>query len=394
MKRLLLYIALGAGLSACIYPYTPDLESDPNSTLVVDGQILVGGISTFRISYLMPLSGNPTGVALGTGWVEDDQGNRYERLPDYYVDADWVGPGGPTSPGPATYPTNYIQVNTYNAPLGRKYRGVIECDGETYVSDWLQPNPAPVIKDISFEPDERNVTVFVDLEASLEGSGYIGFMYDEAWKFHSDFYPEWYVDTSTWTYINAMEVQYEYPNYWCYRNMSNQNIVLLDYTSLEGRDIHHFPVQTFSRSDSRNHQRYSINVKAFTLSKEAFQFNKQMQEISDIGGDLFTPEPGAIPGNLVCESHPEKEVMGLVLAGDMTSKRAYMYGDYYIYYEPYYDFSRVSQPQMPKFYYDMGYRPIKTVRSEEGDFVGWQHESCINCLLRGGTKTKPDFWEE
>ena len=75
MKKILLYIVLGAALSSCIYPYKMDLESTPDQTLVVDGKILVGGTSTFRLSYLMPLTGNPTGIALGTGWVEDDQGN-------------------------------------------------------------------------------------------------------------------------------------------------------------------------------------------------------------------------------------------------------------------------------------------------------------------------------
>lgn len=397
MKKLLLYIALGAGLASCIYPYTPDLESDPERTLVVDGQILVGGISTFRLNFVMPLEGPAAGVALGNAWVEDDQGNRYDRLPDYvYYDYDSPGNGyGGDSLKGSMGLSNNIRVNTLNAPLGRKYRAVVECDEETYVSDWIEPHAAPEIKNISFEADASTVTVYVDLDAGLDGSGYIGFMYDETWRFHSDFYPEYLVtNTDSWTITPTVELQYEYPYYWCWRNMENQSVVLLDYTSFEGNTIMKFPLKTFSRTDSRNHQRYSINVKAFTLSKEAFQFNKEMEDISEIGGDLFTPDPGAIPGNFTCETHPEKEVMGLVLAGDVTSKRAFMGSDFYIHYEPYYDFARVSPEQMPTYYFDMDWRPIKLVRSDEGDYIGWQHESCINCLLRGGYQTKPDFWED
>jgi hypothetical protein len=398
MKKLLLYIALGAGLASCIYPYSPDLESDPERTLVVDGQILIGGISTFRLNFVMPLEGPSAGVALGNAWVEDDQGNRYDRMPDYVVQYDspggsYYGGGGYAESSMGL--SNNIRVNTLNAPLGCKYRAVVECDGETYVSDWIEPHAAPEIKNISFGADDTSVTVYVDLDAGLDGSGYIGFMFDETWRFHSDFYPEYLVtNTEKWTITPTMELQFEYPYYWCWRNMDNQSVVLLDYTSFEGNIIQKFPLKSFPRTDSRNHQRYSINVKAFTLSKEAFQFNKEMEEISEIGGDLFTPDPGAIPGNFTCETHPEKEVMGLVLAGDVTSKRAFMGGEYYIYHEPYYDFAKVTEDQMPRYYYDMGWRPIKLVRSDEGDYIGWQHESCINCLLRGGYQTKPDFWED
>lgn len=397
MKKILLYIALGASLSACIYPYNPDLESNPDQTLVVDGQVLVGGISTFRLSYLMPLSGNATGVARGMAWVEDDQGNRYEQIPDNMVYYDSPGPGygGEGYGGGSAQLSNNIRVNTANAPLGRKYRAHVECDGATYVSDWLEPDPAPTIQNISFTADDNTVTVNVSLDAGLNGSGYIGFMYDETWQFHSDFYPQYYIDTDSWTYIDAMEVQFEYQYYWCYRNFSSQQITLLDYTSFEGSTITQFPLRRFPRTDSRNHKRYSINVKAFALSKAAFQFNKQMQEISEIGGDLFTPDPGAIRGNLICESDPTKDVMGLVLAGNVTTKRAFMYDDFYLRHEPRYDFVKVERDEMPHYYYDMDFRPIQDTQTEElGQFVGWGPESCINCLLRGGYQEKPDFWED
>lgn len=375
MKKILSYIALGAALASCIYPYTPDLEGETDQTLVVDGQILVGGTSTINLSYMMPLDGYPTGVALGTAWIEDEQGKRYGEQ--------------------AASPSNRIQIDTEDAPVGHQYRAVIQSGGETYVSDWMDPNPAPTITNISFEANDYNVTVYVDLDAGLEGSGYIGFFYDETWEFHSDYYPEYAVNTENWTYINLLEAQYEYPYYWCFRNHVSPQIVLLDYTSFEGTTIRKFPLTTFARTSNRNHKRYSINVKAFALSKDAFMYNKQTQELSDIGGDLFSPDPGILQGNLVCESDPSREVMGMVLAGNVTSKRAFMYGTYYIHHEPYYEFVKVTQDKMPLYYNYMNFRPVKDVRTEEdGDFIGWAPHSCINCIEAGGYQEKPDFWED
>lgn len=397
MKKILLYIVLGAALSSCIYPYKMDLESTPDQTLVVDGKILVGGTSTFRLSYLMPLKGNASGVAMGTGWVEDDQGNRYERMPDYVIEGDSPtgGGGGIIAPIP-TYSTNIIQINTNNAPLGRKYRGVVQCDGETYVSDWLDPDPAPVIENITFTADETTVTVNVDLNVGLEGSGYIGFLYEETWEFHSDYYPEYMIYPPNWgAYVSTMEGQFEYPYYWCWRSVNPQSITLLDYTTLDGSNVRQFPLKRFPRTDSRNHKRYSINVRAFALSKAAFAYNKQLQEISEIGGDLFSPDPGALPSNLICESNPEREVMGLMLAGNVTTKRAFMYGDYYLYREPVYDFIDVPEEKREQYYYDLNYRPVKDVRTPENTvYVGWGPHRCINCIEAGGTQTRPDFWED
>ena len=375
MKKILLYILLGAALTSCIYPYKMDLESNPDQTLVVDGKILVGGTSTIRLSYLLPLTGNATGVARGRAWVEDDQGNRYGNQ--------------------ETALSNNIQINTMDAPLGRRYRGVVECDGETYVSDWLDPDPAPVIENISFTADETMVTVNVDLNVGLEGSGYIGFMYEETWEFHSDFYPEFLVSPGSWTYMSTMEGQFEYPYYWCWRSASPQSMVLLNYTSLEGTNVRKFPLKSFSRYDSRNHKRYSINVRAFALSEAAFKYNKQLEEISEIGGDLFSPDPGALPSNLICESDPQRDVMGLMLAGNVTSKRAYMSSDFLIYREPVYDFVDVALADRPFYYNQLNFRPVKEVRTpENGVFVGWGPHSCINCIEAGGTQTRPDFWED
>ena len=398
MKKILIYIALGAGLASCIYPYNLDLESDPNQTLVVDGQILVGGTSIIKLGYLMPLNGQSTGVALGTGWVEDDLGNRYDRQKDYITQYD--SPSGSGNNGNEevipSQPTNIIRVNTNNAPLGRKYRAVLEVGGETYVSDWVTPDPAPTIKDISFSADEATVTVSVDLDPGLDGSGYIGFMYEETWEFHSDYFPEYMIYPPNWSnYVSTLDGQFEYKYYWCWRDMNPQNITLLDYTTMDGSTIRQFPIRRFPRTDSRNHKRYSINVRAFALSKEAFEYNRKTQELSEIGGDLFSPDPGAIPGNLVCESDPEREVMGLVLAGNVTSKRAFMYGDYYIYRDPAYDFVDVPEERREHYYKDLNFRPVKDVRTPENTiFVGWAPHYCINCIQAGGYQTRPDFWED
>lgn len=374
MKKWIFILALAAGLSSCIYPYTPDIESNPEETLVVDGHILVGGTSSIRLSYLIPINGKSTRTPRALAWLEDNKGNRYQ------------------APGEAVL-TNSFDIPTHPAPGATEFRAVVEVDNETYTSAWITPDPAPEITDIRFTADASTVYVTVDLKPGVEKTGYAGFMLEETWEFHSDVYPEIFIDPDTWEYYPPGP-NYEYPYYWCYRSVAFNGSLLVDYSSLSGDVIRDIPVRNFSRSDSRNHRRYSILVKGFALSKEAYDYNKQTQDLSQVGGDLFSPDPGALEGNLVCETHPEKDVMGFVQAGYVTTRRAFLSNIYLYAVKPIVEYAYVTLDDMPVYYYDYNYRPVMKTAFYDGvvDY-GWAPHRCINCLEAGGTQEKPDFWD-
>lgn len=389
MKKWISILLLAAGLTSCIYPYKPDIEVDPDPTLVVDGHILVGGISTIRLSYLTPIVGEVTKIPRGNAWIEDDRGHQYTVPPLYQDSPDGSSPEGYSYN--STFLTNTFNINTPAAPGASQYRAVVEIDGETYSSAWITPDPAPEVKGIHFMADDRKVYVMADLKPGVDKTGYAGFLLEETWEFHADVMPEEFIDPETWEYYDPEK---EYPYYWCFRSVDLNGSVLLDYTSLTGDVIHEIPVRSFLRTDSRNHRRYSILVKAFALSKEAYDYNKQTQEMSEIGGDLFSPDPGALDGNLICETHPDKEVMGYVQAGYVSSRRAFMTNEFLIPVLPTVEYLQVPKEEMPVFYYDYNYRPVKKMGFGDGVVdVGWAPQRCINCLLMGGTKEKPGFWD-
>lgn len=383
MKKWLSYLVAATCLASCVYPFDPELPDDVAKTVVVDGRILVGGVSTIQLGYLTPInSQNLHAWPNGQAWIEDDLGNRYtaeESGGNIFTiyGTQMIGAYGGASQQPATF------------------RAVAVVDGETYTSDWLTPDPEPSIENIRFEADETTVYVTVDLNPGLNSTGYIGFLFDETWEFHSQIYPDYYVDTNTWSYVSYMESQSPYPFYWCWRSYSPAQVRLFDYTDLAEGTIKGLPVRSFSRTDGRNHKRYSILVKAFALSKEAFQYNKQTQEISELGGDLFSPDPGALTGNLSCESNPELSVMGMVLAGRVAQKRAFVDSyKYLISRPPSVTYEKVKREDMPQFYYQNNYRPAVMVDFEDGADIGWVHHRCINCIEAGGTQERPSFWED
>lgn len=372
-KYLYSAVAVLLGVSSCIYPYDADISKETDQTIVIEGEVLVGGTTTIRLSYLTELgslasSRHPAGRA----WVEDRDGNRFESS---NKSLSWN-----------------ISIPTETAPSGKQYRAVIEVDGETYVSEWLDADPKPTINGIHFGSDGVKVTVYVDVDAQACHSGYMGFSFDETWEFHADFIPEVVVNPNGWQYSDMMGA---WPFYWCYRSSVSQQMVLLDYSALEGAQTKQYPVHSFLCIDSRNHQKYSILVKAFALSRDAYLYNKQTQDMSELGGDLFSPEPGMLQGNLTCTTDDGRQVMGLILAAEVATKRAFLDNRYLRVTRQDDSFMvEVPEEKMPVYYYDMNYRPIKYVTMEDRQVVGWGPHRCINCLEAGGTQEKPAFWDD
>lgn len=369
MKKLLLSAAVMAGtLTACVYPFDPELDISAEKIPVVDGNIRLGDYSSLRLDYLMDLDGPIRANASGEAWIEDNLGNRYNPLSN----------------------SSSMQFDTREAPADRQYRAVVVMNGETYHSAWLTPEPAPEITGISFTADEDDVHVDVSLKSGASGSGYIGLSYEETWEFHSDFTVQYVIDPNSWTYSMLMG---SYPFYWCFRDHNSQSTTLVDYSQLEGGEINHFPLLSFPRTDSRNHKRYSILVKAYSLSEEAGEYLRQTEEISQAGGSLFSPDPGALTGNLVCASNPEKEVLGLVKIGVISHKRAFLQGIYLKSVRPSEAMLILPREEdLYSLYYFENYRPVKDIALGDEKGIGWGPHRCINCIEAGGYQITPYFW--
>ena len=379
MKRLpLLLILFFACLGSCVYPYDSLPESRKERTLVVDGRILIGGISTINLNYVIPLSANSTFPPSGTAWIEDNLGNTFKSASN-------------ASSSSFSIPTDTPAAGATS------YRTVVEVDGERYVSDWVTPDDPPVIENINFEADDDNVSVMVDLGTGSSRTGYAGFLLEENWEFHADEFPRSYIHTDTWEYFTdheIAEIDSVYYHYWCFRGDTAKSVVMLDYSGLEGDVVKSFPVKKFSRTDSRNHRRYSINVRAFSLSKDAYEFGRKLREMSNVGSDLFTPDPGTLKGNMHCETDPLQDVMGIVLAGKVTSRRAYMHGQFAKQVQAYVPYIFVEKEDMPSLYFNRKYRPVRLLPFEDTLNVGWAPIRCIDCVEAGGTLAPPDFWNE
>ena len=374
MKKTILYILTAVFAVSCVYPFDPEINVEADRMVVVDGSIVIGGTSTVSLSYVTNLDKTKETILKpkADAWIEDSNGNRFNSGTSIISDK--------------------VSIPTTTLKPGLQYRAGVKVDGDTYYSDWVESEPAPEINSIEFTSDGNLVYVWADVKVPDSRSGYVGFSFEECWEFHAEYYPDYLVNTDNWV---VYPIQFPWPYYWCYKYDQSRQNVLWDYSALQIEDVYSFKVHTFPCTDNRNHKKYSILLKAFALSKDAYVFNKKTQEMSELGGDLFSPDPGMLKGNVHCENDPEKQVYGYVMACEAASKRAFLTSIYQKPVAPSDAFLiSVATEDMSHYYYDLNYRPVKDVQSEDGSFIGWAPSRCINCVDAGGTQTEPDFWDE
>lgn len=375
MKKILLYGLAALVAASCVYPFTPDESFIPDEELVVDGDIVIGDFSTFHLRGLMPLLTTPSSEPRfsGTGWIEDDAGIIY----------------------PSESMSTSVKFDTRSAPADRRYRLHLDVrrEGETrsYSTPWLDVFPAPVIEKLGSYADETNVFITVSLSSPVESGRYYCWDFEETWEFESDFYPNYTVDPRNgYAYEDLMV----WTRDWCWRSdRSRQTSFATTEELTENRIVdHHF--YSFSRRDSRLDRRYSINVKAYSISPEGYTFLRTLRENSDNTGSLFSPSPSELCGNISCDTDPDEKVLGFVEAVASASKRLYLDSLYAIRGGDLFAGLVIVKDEEKEQYYNMGYRPVDyyNINGEFG--MAWAPERCIDCIAAGGTQVRPEWWED
>lgn len=369
MKKLFVLTALFL-LASCTYPFSVELEDIDEPSLVVDANILIGNTSTINLSYLEPLRVGQRGASSGRPdanvYLEDEAGNTYPAANSY---------------------GKYV-IPEFNPAGSGKYRLTVVSDGKIYRSEWVEPVAPPKITDISFSTDTENVYIQLSMEDDGNGSGYAASVMEEIWNFHADHLRNLGYDPDNNTVYTLMDP--DEAHYWCWRKRNVETQSILDYTGMGG-NVKGFVLATYSRSDSRNHREYHAKIKLWNLTKEQYEYRKLLEENASIGGNLFSPEPGEIRGNVYCESDLSEKVFGYVNISMVVTREVSMDGRFLIDKGPNSKLIEVS-PENYLERYNKGYMPINYIQNSEGfEVPGWGLGRCYDCIQAGGTLEKPDF---
>lgn len=394
MKKTLLTFFAAAAVCACTYPFTPVLPDAEDRPLVVEGNLLIGEQSPIRLSVVKPLSEDSVAPSKDDGilsakiTVEDNAGINYPVTGSYL--------GGFTARMESAVPGREYRMTIYlTLPKTEQERASEEDDPvevEVYQTPWLKVHTAPFIGDIRFTAEEDYVQVQATMTPSESDNPYYFWEFDENWEEHAQYNPGYFFDLETEDYYQ--QDGWVNPNYYCWYKASSREPGLYSAERLSANRMERQVIRSIHRTDTRFQVLYAILVRTRGISPEGYKYYGTVGRNSNLTGDLFSAMPDKVSGNIQCISDPSRSAIGFIEAVTTASKRIFIDSRYYREALP-------DQREVPELnveytltdHYKSGYRPLYPgIDRNKVSGMLWCPLACIDCVVNGGTKDKPDFW--
>lgn len=366
MKKVLYILASLLLAASCVYPFDVELSSDIDQALVVEGSIALGGNSYVNISNVRTFDGRYTAPPSADILLEEENGATY--------------------PGVLQFP-GYYRLFTEDANQDSRYRLTIVYKDKTYTTDWTELAKVPIIDHVSFSADYTHVHVALSVNRKDAPSDYLSVSFQEIWYFHASFVKELGYNPKN-NSIYVIE-EPDYSLYWCWQKNNSSGSTILDCSNF-GDIVEDWEFTSFNRASNRNHGQYYIKVNLRSMTEDEYRYWKNLNDVSSIGGNLFSPEPGDVASNLRCITDENTPVYGYVSFSKVCSTVATLDSRYYKQQssEGLYQFEPMEYP----LYYDMGFEPVKELSDGMGNMVpSWGQRRCFDCVAAGGTLEKPEF---
>lgn len=389
---ILLFLLIGALFGGCTEPFSPDLLPEAESILVVEATL-----SNESKNHEILLS--RSSQEAGTLQVEEN------------ASISIVDDNQQTFTFSESEAGKYISDIAFSAEPNRFYRLFITTsNGRVYASKSAALPQTTQIENVEAQKTVTDsgldgVTITVDSFDPTGNSTYYRYEYEETYKIIA---PLWSPDELRVVSEENMTVGiFERINQdrTCYAT-DRSNTIILTKTSGVGEDrVTDFSVRFLNQNNYIISHRYSILVKQYVLSREAYTFYEKLLEFSGSASLFSESQPGFINGNIFPEDDGNDRVVGIFEVSSVSEKRTFFnYSDFF------------PEEELPPFVdgctptdFKLGGEPsvFEWVKSKRvsytnhitnplnGNLEGYTvvPRVCGDCTELGSVIV-PDFWEE
>ena len=369
------FILIMFSFVACKEKYDIKVSSVSQSSLVVDGNLNISGGSTaIHLSRTVPIRDT---VKLNTE-------------PAAVVNVE----GKDNTLAVLTETTSGTYIGNLNLAIGNEYRLRIKTkDGKLYLSDYVIAKQNPPIDSISWIRTKDGVTIYANTHDPQNNTWYYRWNYEETYEFHSHYASGWKYVEATNEVVPRLASEFVYI---CWRTNISNDILLGSSAKLNSDIISEFPIMFIPNNSEKLSVRYSIFVKQYSLSKEAFEYLQLMKKNTESIGSIFGVLPTEINGNIHCISDPSEQVIGYLTASPEREQRIF-----------------IDRNDLPGWFYLMECQqqlipnnpdslrlafpmliPIDAIFAGTPKPQAYyaSDPDCVDCTHRGGTTSKPSFW--
>lgn len=371
-KPLLFLILLTA---SCVEPFDIPVRNEDVGFLVVDGYINTKThTATVSLSRAIPLSdenGFPRELN-ATVTIEEDGEKKYFL---------------------SSLKNGQYQLTNHEFEDHKRYRvHIVTANRKEYYSEFITTKAAPPIDSVSWAPTKDGISIRIDTEDPTGGTQYYRWEYVETWKYEAPLSSEYKLENGVAVGRRGHEHMKT-----CYATEASKEILTgttinFSKDKFVDQEITFLPVLS---PKSRIH--YSILVRQFAVSKEAFDYWQQLSINTETLGGLFDPQPSSLNGNIHSVSDPDEQVLGYFDGGSISESRLFLkYTELPEYLQLYPGPSHCVENEIePNRVYELGNFYLITTAVYSGPvLIAYKYTTpdCANCTLQGGTTRKPDFW--
>lgn len=360
----------------CKERFEPELKTINSRLLVVEGVINVGGEPTvIHLSRTIPAAESGKTIAIEKDaqvYIESTDGQSYQLLENQ----------------PGTYQSAVLNLDSQ-----KKYKLKIISKGQQYLTDFLEARVTPPIDDVTWESKTNGVQVYVSTHDNTNNSRYYRWDFEDTWIFYAN-----YKSTLIWDGTGLRPRNWDTEDiYRCWRTTNSTSIVVGSSIKLNNDVIYKQPLAFIPSTSEKFTEKYSILVKQYVLTKEAFDFWENLRKNTENLGSIFDAQPSQLTGNIRNVNNPNEPVLGYISVGNVETKRIFIGKDELPSWVPdpivkcSLDSIDVNNAQI--FANTNYYIPIGEIWNDTGKLVGyrWTTKECSDCTLRGVNK-KPNFW--
>jgi hypothetical protein len=382
IKYLVVILTL-AQLTSCREPFDPAIKPVKNGYLVVDG-VIVSGKSQTIITLTRTMALNETDEII----YEQNAEVKVEGADNSVFILNGIGSG--------QYAIDSLMLDN-----GILYRlKIVTSDGNTYASDYVPVLSPPPIDSVSWTQEKDpeldqmyNFHVFVSTHDPNNATRYYLWNYEETWKYHAPVKSYVGLIGDSIMYISTAEQE---KLYFCWQSEKSKSILIGNSVKLSQDVISMKPLTSVEGNTLKKSLAYSINVKQYALTQQAYEFYEIVQKNTEQTGSFFDPQPSQISGNIKNINNPSEIVIGYVSISALAEKRIYIHQNFNYYYTFSCELKNFNNLDATRIGYPAFYPVDYIIDRGTSLITGYvlAPRDCVDCERLKGKNVKPVFWPD
>ena len=359
----------------CKKPYDPPVLRANNNFLVVDGIININGITSININRTRNLSDTIKG-----------------GIPELKAQVSIVARNGSSFSLRDTAGSGVYTSAAMNLDPAQTYKITVRtADGRSYASDPVACKTTPAMDSLYYE-EPGDFTVYVNTHDPSGKTRYYRWDYIETWEHDAQLMSPWGVKDGMIYLRDSSQQQTQ-----CWTTVNSTNILVGSSEKLAADVISRFPVRVITNGDPMINQKYSILVRQYALTADAYGYWSLIQKTSQNLGTLFDLQPTQLIGNIHCLTNPGEPVIGYMSASSVVQQRLFVFQSdlqNWIHNPPQFGCDTMEIPVNTSDYRIYSY-PDTTLAPYyfiTGGPLVLASRICLDCTLLGGTNVKPSYW--